>query len=192
MDARPGAIATPAPKIVLDNTPGGKSWGTSRHAPPVRKLYKIALTISRLGYASSLPPGLAAGMSGARICHALSRRSVGEGCRDFILRCYRSWRPSSHFFDTLSDPERLSRLLTASCLAYIWVVYSGAPCRKERWVGIIHRSDRCDLSLFQLGLRLLDHFLNENSSIPVAFHIVIEESKSKLYWSSAQRSPCTV
>ena len=78
----------------------------------------------------------------------------------------------------LSDPERLSRLLIASCLAYIWIVYLGALCMKERWRSMIHRSERCDLSLFQLGLRLLDHFLNEDLSIPVAFHIVIEESKS--------------
>jgi hypothetical protein len=44
---------------------------------------------------------------------------------------------------------------------------------KERWVNIIHRGDRCDLSLFQLGLRLLTHFFNEDLPIPVAFHIVI-------------------
>ena len=43
---------------------------------------------------------------------------------------------------------------------------------------IIHRRDRCDLSLFQLGLRLLDHLLNEDFAIPVAFHVAIEGSKS--------------
>ena len=37
------------------------------------------------------------------------------------------------------------------------------------WNRIVHRTDRCDLSLFQLGLRLLDHFLNEEMAIPVAF-----------------------
>ena len=35
---------------------------------------------------------------------------------------------------------------------------------------IIHRTDRCDLSLFQLGLRLLEYFLNQEMDIPVAFH----------------------
>jgi hypothetical protein len=38
----------------------------------------------------------------------------------------------------------------------------------------IQRGDRCDLSLFQLGLRLLDHLLNEDHAIPVAFHVSIE------------------
>jgi hypothetical protein len=73
----------------------------------------------------------------------------------------------------LSDPTRLSRLLMAACLAYIWIVYLGARCEQDGWVRIIHRGDRCDLSLFQLGLRLLDHLLNEGLAIPVAFHITI-------------------
>src|SRR2546430_3032433 len=71
------------------------------------------------------------------------------------------------------DPQRLSRLLIAVCLAYIWIVYLGSVCTKEGWVSIIHRHHRCDLSLFQLGLRLLEHFLNEELPIPVAFHIFI-------------------
>jgi hypothetical protein len=31
----------------------------------------------------------------------------------------------------LSDPQRLSRLFIAACLAYIWIVYLGSVCRKE-------------------------------------------------------------
>jgi len=38
---------------------------------------------------------------------------------------------------------------------------------------IIHRGDRCDVSLFQIGLRRLDAFLNADVLMPVAFHIVI-------------------
>ena len=73
----------------------------------------------------------------------------------------------------LSDQERLSRLLMAACFASIWIIYLGAVCTKDGWMTVIHRGDRCDLSLFQLGLRLLDHLLNEGLAIPVAFHIVI-------------------
>jgi hypothetical protein len=73
----------------------------------------------------------------------------------------------------LSDPTRLSRLLMAACLAYIWIIYLGALCEQDGWVRMIHRSDRCDLSLFQLGLRLLEHLLNEDCAIPVAFYISI-------------------
>ena len=73
----------------------------------------------------------------------------------------------------ISDPQRLSRLLIAACLAYIWIVYLGSLCAKEGWREVIHRKKRCDLSLFQLGLRLLEHFLNEELPIPVQFHVTI-------------------
>jgi hypothetical protein len=73
----------------------------------------------------------------------------------------------------LTDPQRLSRLLIAACLAYIWLVYLGSLCKKERWQSIVRRSKRCDLSLFQLGLRLLEHFLNEELPIPVQFYVII-------------------
>src|SRR5262249_42639703 len=73
----------------------------------------------------------------------------------------------------LANPQRLSRLLIASCLASIWIVYLGSVGIKEGWVRIIHRRHRCDLSLFQLGLRLLEHLLNEEMTIPVQFHVTI-------------------
>jgi Transposase DDE domain len=73
----------------------------------------------------------------------------------------------------IADHQRLSRLLIAACLAYIWIVYLGSISEQDGWIRVIHRGDRCDVSLFQLGLRLLDHLLNEDLSIPVAFHIVI-------------------
>ena len=62
----------------------------------------------------------------------------------------------------------------AACLASIWIVYLGALCEQDGWISIIHRGDRCDLSLFQLGLRLLEHLLNEDRMIPVAFYVSIE------------------
>lgn len=71
----------------------------------------------------------------------------------------------------ISDPERMSRLLIAACLAYIWVIYLGIVAKRDQWVAIIHRTDRCDLSLFQLGLDFLEHFLNESLPIPVAFQM---------------------
>lgn len=73
----------------------------------------------------------------------------------------------------LEDGQRLSRLLIATCLAYIWIVYLGSLCKAEGWQSVIHRKSRCDLSLFQLGLRLLDHFMSEGFSIPVQFYVII-------------------
>lgn len=69
----------------------------------------------------------------------------------------------------LSDPARLSRLMIAACLAYHWIIYLGCLALKNDRQRAIHRADRCDLSLFQLGLRLLDYFLERGWRIPYAF-----------------------
>jgi hypothetical protein len=69
----------------------------------------------------------------------------------------------------ISNPERLRRLMIAACLAYYWIIYLGDMALQNGWNKILHRTNRCDLSLFQLGLRLLNYFLKEGLSIPVAF-----------------------
>jgi hypothetical protein len=51
----------------------------------------------------------------------------------------------------LSDPERLGTLMIAACLAYLWIIYLGLTAIREDWVRLIHRTDRCDWSLFHLG-----------------------------------------
>lgn len=66
----------------------------------------------------------------------------------------------------LKNPVRVSRLLIAASLAYIWTIYLGERVMNSRWRKIIHRSDRCDLSLFQLGMRLLKRLLRENHELP--------------------------
>ena len=74
----------------------------------------------------------------------------------------------------LSDPDRVSRLMVAACWAYLWVIYLGMVAQQDGWRPIIHRRHRCDLSLFQLGLRLLTHFLNCDQPIPGAFTLELE------------------
>lgn len=69
----------------------------------------------------------------------------------------------------LSDPARLSRLMIASCLAYLWVVYLGVCAMQQDWMKRLHRQDRCDLSLFRLGLRLLARCLKDHIPIPAGF-----------------------
>jgi hypothetical protein len=66
----------------------------------------------------------------------------------------------------LSDPARLTRLLIASCLAYLWLVYLGVCVLRDGWLNRLHRQDRCDLSLFRLGLRLLARCLKDALPIP--------------------------
>ena len=69
----------------------------------------------------------------------------------------------------LSDPERLTRLLIASCLAYLWLVYLGVCALHDDWLKCLHRRDRCDLSLFRLGVRLLARCLKDDIPLPEGF-----------------------
>jgi hypothetical protein len=70
----------------------------------------------------------------------------------------------------LADPKRVSILMIAACLAYLWVIYLGFIARQD-WMGVIHRISRCDWSVFRLGLAALDHCINNNLSIPVSFFL---------------------
>ena len=69
----------------------------------------------------------------------------------------------------LSDPDRLNRLMLAACLAYLWIIHLGVRATQPRCQARIHRAHRCDLSLFQLGLRLLDDLLNRDRPLSIAF-----------------------
>ena len=93
----------------------------------------------------------------------------------FQIETFFSDEKSRGFFlhkSHLADPKRLSNLMIAACLAYLWIVYLGCVAVRDDWVKIIHRADRCDWSLFRLGLALLDHFLNELLPIPVSFNLL--------------------
>jgi len=71
----------------------------------------------------------------------------------------------------LQHPERLARLLIAACLAYIWMIYLGVQALSAEVRRRIHRRHRCDLSLFQLGMTLLEDLLTQGDSIEVAFSV---------------------
>lgn len=71
----------------------------------------------------------------------------------------------------VAEPNRLARILIAACLAYLWMIYLGAFVRQHGFVSIIHRTDRCDLSLFQLGRDWLDHCLNQALPIPFDYRL---------------------
>ena len=69
----------------------------------------------------------------------------------------------------LSDPVRLSRLLLAACLAYLWMVCQGLLVIAEKKVGLIDRTDRIDKSLFRLGLDWIHYSLKSNLNFTPIF-----------------------
>lgn len=70
----------------------------------------------------------------------------------------------------LSDPARLSRLLLAACLAYLWMVCQGLLVIAEKNLGLIDRTDRRDKSLFRLGLDWIHYALKSNLVFIPIFH----------------------
>lgn len=76
----------------------------------------------------------------------------------------------------LSDPDRVSRLLLASCIAYVWIVYLGAEIRDDETKRKqIDRSDRVDKSLFRLGLDWFRYALVNGIDIEVLFRPPISQ-----------------
>lgn len=66
----------------------------------------------------------------------------------------------------LCHTARLTRLLIDSCLAYLWNVYVGVTAMHDPWFQRHQWPDRCDLSLFRLGLLLLACCLKDPFPIP--------------------------
>lgn len=65
----------------------------------------------------------------------------------------------------LQSFRRLSRLTLAVVLLYLWIILEGAKFIKNGNRRLVDRHDRRDLSVFQIGLRLLERRLSANLSI---------------------------
>jgi hypothetical protein len=71
----------------------------------------------------------------------------------------------------LAAPSRLERLLIATSLAYLWVHAVAIFAQARGWIAQFHRTDRCDLSLFQIGLRAIQYAVREGYRLPVRFEL---------------------
>ena len=71
----------------------------------------------------------------------------------------------------LSKPERISRLLIAACLAYIWLVAIGVLTITNGNHKLIDRTDRVDKSVFRLGVDWLRYALKKGRQFDVFFHL---------------------
>ncbi len=71
----------------------------------------------------------------------------------------------------LAHPERIARLLVATGLAYLWMIYLGVNVIQRRCTDRIDRADRRDKSLFRLGRDWLDYLLKRGLHFPVQFFV---------------------
>ena len=76
----------------------------------------------------------------------------------------------------LSDPARVSRLLVAACLAYIWMILQGLQVVAENKTGCIDRTERNDKSVFRLGLDWIRHCLKRDLEFQPMFWFQIQQN----------------
>ena len=67
----------------------------------------------------------------------------------------------------LHHTQRLSRLTLAVSLLYVWVVAFGATTIKNGWRKYVDRTHRLDLSIFRIGLDMLERCLINNQHISI-------------------------
>ena len=94
--------------------------------------------------------------------------------RRFRIETFFSDQKSRGFYlghSHISDTAHLGRLLIGTCLAYLWIVCLGAWVRKSGQLSLIHRADRCDWSLFHIGLNWIEFCLNEGLPLRVQFRL---------------------
>jgi len=84
------------------------------------------------------------------VCHAYAKRMWIEEMFGDLKR---------HGWDLeithLRHPDRLSRLTFAVCLLYVWLVFYGQRVIKAGWRPLVDRAERRDLSVFRIGLDIL-------------------------------------
>ena len=56
--------------------------------------------------------------------------------------------------------------MLAACLSYIWVVLLGEYALYKGINEKFHRTDRCDLSAFQVGFRYIEYLLCNSLTLP--------------------------
>jgi hypothetical protein len=76
----------------------------------------------------------------------------------------------------LAAPARLSRMLIAACLAYLWIISQGISILASKQASLIDRSDRVDKSLFRLGLDWIKYVLKKNLDFEPSFRFQTFES----------------
>lgn len=100
--------------------------------------------------------------------------------RRFRIETFFSDQKSRGFYlghSHIRDTKHLNRLLIATCLAYVWIVCLGAWVVQSGQLSLIHRADRCDWSLFHIGLNWIEFCLNEG--VPLWVHFALSEGGPK-------------
>jgi hypothetical protein len=91
--------------------------------------------------------------------------------RMWIEEMFGDWKGHGWDLETthLRHPARLSRLVLALALLYIWLVLGGEQLIKAGLRAEVDRADRRDLSLFRIGLDTLQRCFTLERKLPIPF-----------------------
>lgn len=84
----------------------------------------------------------------------------------------------------IGKPERLAKLLIATCLAYILCILAGIKCLQSKLYPQVHRTDRCDLSLFSLGKRFIELLVDKRQWRAFVLHLKTEHTNNQICLNS--------
>lgn len=76
----------------------------------------------------------------------------------------------------IGDPARLAKLLMAACLAYIFLLLVALQGQQKGLIKQIHRTQRCDLSLFTIGKRMLQYLINHRIWYELSYSLIIQKT----------------
>ena len=91
--------------------------------------------------------------------------------RMWIEEMFGDWKKHGFDFESthVHHPDRLSVLTLAIALLYIWLVFDGVKLHQSGQRTWVDRSDRRDLSVFQIGLRWIDRCLKNSVPFSISF-----------------------
>jgi hypothetical protein len=89
--------------------------------------------------------------------------------RMWIEEMFGDWKGHGWDIETthLRHPDRLSRLVFALAVLYIWLVLAGERLIKAGWRTWVDRTDRRDLSLFRIGWDVLQRCFTLDRALPI-------------------------
>jgi hypothetical protein len=81
------------------------------------------------------------------------------------------WKGHGFDFESthVHHADRLSILTLAVALLYLWLVFDGVKRIHSSECIFVDRSDRCDLSIFQIGLRWIERCLKNDVPFSLSF-----------------------
>ncbi len=146
----------------LVERPGQQAWAPAVHL--TRRWAVPTQVLAYWGQGQDEPWLLATNLLDARSTRQAYTR------RMWIEEMFGDWK--GHGWDLeathLRHLDRLSRLVLALCLLYVWLVLYGVRVIKAGWRAWVDRRERRDLSIFRIGLDVLQRCLALDRLLPVA------------------------